>query len=140
VEGNEIKIVRTSPSLKNWAAFLLGGGACLVTGLILAMLEHSGLGAAAAAAGLGAIAWASIASANTHYTVTNRRLVVEKGLKSAAVAEADIRSISGARVFQTPLQQAFGVGDVAVDCGGGGIVFAGVEDPEKLCARILSLR
>ncbi|MBI5244936.1 MAG: PH domain-containing protein [Elusimicrobia bacterium] len=140
----EMKLVATSTSFKNWPKCFVGGALLIMTGILLLALDAFAPIAdlLVAFAGVGLIAWAAVNVANTHYCVTNNRIIAQSGLLKGRSAEAELRSVKGISVRQTPIQESLGVGDLLIDVGSaaGPLVFEGVNEPEKLRERILSLK
>lgn len=139
----EMKLVETSASFKDWPKCFAGGAFLILTGALLLALGAFAVLAdlLVAFVGAGLIAWAALNVANTHYYVTNNRIVAQSGLLKTRSAEAELRSVKGISVRQTPIQESLGVGDLLIDVGSAApLVFGGVNEPEKLRERILSLK
>ena len=83
-----------------------------------------------AAAVFGAIAQIQ----NTHYKVTNQRILVERGVLSKSLQEIDMRSVDDTDFHQGLLERIFSIGDVSVvstDKITPRIVLRGVHDPRS---------
>lgn len=65
----------------------------------------------------------------TTYTVTDRRVAVQRGLVARRVQQARLEHVQDVRVRQSLLGRALGVGSVHFDTVGADIRFRGVEDP-----------
>ena len=57
-------------------------------------------------------AWARIK--NTHYRITNQRIVIQSGVLSRSLEEIDMRSIDDIEFQQTVIERLFGIGQVFV--------------------------
>ncbi|WP_194858696.1 PH domain-containing protein [Myxococcus sp. AB056] len=51
---------------------------------------------------------------NTHYKLTNQRLIIETGTLSKTVGEIDLRSVGDTQVSQSLLDRLLGIGSVAL--------------------------
>jgi membrane protein YdbS with pleckstrin-like domain len=51
---------------------------------------------------------------NTHYRVTNQRIVIESGVLSRSLEEIDMRSVDDIEFQQTFLERLFGIGQVFI--------------------------
>lgn len=139
---NELKLIETGPSPKGWPLALCAGAALTLTGLVLFVFLRFSPAASAmpALVGLALLAGPVWRSGNTRYVVTDRRLYRSEGLFFKRSQEMPVALVRDVRVRREGLAAAFGVGDVEVVGAAGGIVFAGVEDPEEIREKILSLR
>jgi membrane protein YdbS with pleckstrin-like domain len=61
-----------------------------------------------------ALALAATRLRNTHYRVTNQRIVVESGVFSRSLEEIDMRSVDDIEFHQSLLERLFGIGQVFV--------------------------
>jgi membrane protein YdbS with pleckstrin-like domain len=50
----------------------------------------------------------------TMYTITNQRIIIERGVLSKAVSEIDLRTIDDTQFFQSPMHRLLGIGDVTL--------------------------
>ena len=78
-------------------------------------------------------AWARIK--NTHYRVTNQRIVIQSGVLSRALEEIDMRSIDDIEFQQTVFERLFGIGQVFVvstDKVAPKLSLHGIPDPLKI--------
>lgn len=140
--ANELKVLSVSPSVKDWPVPIGLGLVVVLTGALLFVLLIVPFRAAAAVLclGLAALVWPVLKAANTEYVVTNRRVVLREGILGKTELEADLRAVQQVRVVRTPLQETLGIGDVVVEAMAATLVLRGVEEPEKLRERILSLK
>lgn len=140
--ANEIKLFEAAPSLKNWPLPLAGGAFLLVTGVILVLLEAvaPATGGVLAVLGFGTLAYPAMRAANSTYVVTNTRILVRVRPWPRVDAEAPLLALREVRVRQTALQRQLGVGDLELETTVGPILFAGVEDPERLRERVRALK
>jgi len=78
-------------------------------------------------------AWARIK--NTHYRVTNQRIVIQSGVLSRSLEEIDMRSIDDIEFQQTVFERLFGIGQVFVvstDKVAPKLSLHGIPDPLKI--------
>jgi uncharacterized membrane protein YdbT with pleckstrin-like domain len=71
---------------------------------------------------------------NTHYKVTNQRILVERGVLSKSLQEIDMRSVDDTEFHQTFLERIFGIGQVSVvatDKITPKVVLQGIRDPRN---------
>jgi uncharacterized membrane protein YdbT with pleckstrin-like domain len=69
----------------------------------------------------------------THYTITNRRLRIQRGLISREIQETRLERVQNVNYNQSVLQRILQIGDVDFDTAGSddyNFVFAGVAEPE----------
>jgi len=57
-----------------------------------------------------AIRWVQLRS--TQYTISNQRVIIERGILSKSVEEIDLRYVEDTRFFQTFLERMLGIGNV----------------------------
>lgn len=72
---------------------------------------------------------------STHYTVTNQRVMMEKGLLSKSVNEIDLRYIDDTQFVQSVFDRMLGIGNVTIissDKTTPVYVLTGVRDPRAL--------
>lgn len=135
----ELKIYVDSPSVKCRPWVWLCAAILVLTGLTCMVLVHraavvmSALGAMLAG---GLLLWI----ANTEYVVTNTRVIRRGGILRSKGTEALLRDIRGLEIHQTPMQRLLGIGDLEIVLEIGSIVFAEIDEPEKLRAKLESLR
>jgi uncharacterized membrane protein YdbT with pleckstrin-like domain len=65
-----------------------------------------------AIAQLGAILFGYFRLRSTLYTVTNQRVIVERGMWSKSLSEIDLRTIDDTQFFQTVTDRMLGIGNV----------------------------
>lgn len=140
--GNEIRLLSTARSVKSWPLLLAVGAFVAVTGLVSLLFQvFSAQGALALTAlGLGLLGYPLVQAANTEYVVTNLRVAVISGAFAKSERHLPIAEVREVKVQRTGLQQTLGIGDVLLTGSGGTLVLAGVEEPEKVREKILSLR
>ena len=71
---------------------------------------------------------------NTHYKVTNQRILIERGVLSKSLQEIDMRSIDDTKFHQSFLERIFGVGDLSIeftDETAQKVVLQGIRDPKS---------
>jgi uncharacterized membrane protein YdbT with pleckstrin-like domain len=71
----------------------------------------------------------------TTYTITNRRLAIQRGLLSRDVRETRLEKVQNVNAQQTLLERLLGVGTVDFDTAGGAefdFSFHGVEHPRRI--------
>jgi uncharacterized membrane protein YdbT with pleckstrin-like domain len=71
---------------------------------------------------------------NTHYKVTNQRIVIESGVFSRSLEEIDMRSVDDIEFHQTFLERIFGIGKVFIistDKVAPKFALHGIHDPLK---------
>jgi membrane protein YdbS with pleckstrin-like domain len=71
---------------------------------------------------------------NTHYKVTNQRVLIERGVLSKSLQEIDMRSVDDTEFRQSFIQRIFGIGEVSIvstDKVTPAIVLHGIRDPRS---------
>ena len=71
---------------------------------------------------------------NTHYKVTNQRILIERGVLSKSLQEIDMRSIDDTEFHQSFLERIFGVGELSIeftDKTAQHVVLHGIRDPRS---------
>lgn len=138
----ELKILVVHPSIRSWPILLGIGILVILTGVLGLVLLFFPAGSALPVVALGVAftVWPALASANTEYWVTNRRVVVSGGVLRKSERELPVAQIREVRVSRTPLQKTLGIGDISVVGSGGELLLTGVEEPEAFRERILSVR
>jgi membrane protein YdbS with pleckstrin-like domain len=71
---------------------------------------------------------------NTHYKVTNQRVLIESGVLSRSLEEIDMRSIDDIEFSQTFLERIFGIGKVFIvstDKVAPRLALIGIQDPRQ---------
>ncbi len=137
----ELKLLVVSPTIKNWPiVFALAVIVILtgVMGLVLLFLEMRGA-VFLIAFGMALLVWPALHSANTEYWVTNLRVVAHRGVFMKSSSEVPIKDIKEIKILRTSLQKTLGVGDVEVVHDGGALSLSGIDEPEKVRDKILSL-
>jgi membrane protein YdbS with pleckstrin-like domain len=72
---------------------------------------------------------------NTHYKVTNQRILVEQGVLSKSLEEVDMRSVDDTEVHQPFLERLFGIGEVwivSTDKVAPKVLLQGIHEPRKV--------
>src|SRR5262249_1926259 len=71
---------------------------------------------------------------NTHYKVTNQRILVERGVLSKSLEEIDMRAIDDTEFRQSFLERLFAIGEVwivSTDKVAPKVVLHGIRDPRN---------
>jgi uncharacterized membrane protein YdbT with pleckstrin-like domain len=75
----------------------------------------------------------------THYTITTRRLRIQRGLISREIQETRLERVQNVNYNQSILQRVLQIGDVDFDTAAGddyNFVFTGVAEPEEVVRRV----
>ena len=75
----------------------------------------------------------------THYTITNRRLRIQRGIVSREIKETRLERVQNVNYTQSVFQRMMQIGDVDFDTAGGddyNFIFIGVADPESVVRRV----
>jgi uncharacterized membrane protein YdbT with pleckstrin-like domain len=75
----------------------------------------------------------------THYTITNRRLHIKRGIIARDIQETRLERVQNVNYNQSPLERLLQVGDVDFDTAAGddyNFIFAGVADPAEVVERV----
>jgi uncharacterized membrane protein YdbT with pleckstrin-like domain len=75
----------------------------------------------------------------THYTITTRRLRIQRGLISREIQETRLERVQNVNYDQSLLQRMLQIGDVDFDTAAGddyNFIFAGVAQPEDVIRRV----
>jgi uncharacterized membrane protein YdbT with pleckstrin-like domain len=75
----------------------------------------------------------------THYTITNRRLRIQRGIISREIQETRLERVQNVNYNQTLFQRMMQIGDVDFDTAGGddfNFIFSGVAQPEDVVRRV----
>jgi uncharacterized membrane protein YdbT with pleckstrin-like domain len=141
LQQGEKVIYEGHPSWRAILGFYLAGAAvAAVIGLIVALVESTGLGilAAAVVLGLGVLA-GLIKRIATTYTITDRRLNIKRGIVARKVQETRLQRVQNVNYSQSVYQRIMQIGDVDFDTAGtddSGFVFAGVAQPEQIVEKV----
>ncbi len=76
-----------------------------------------------------------ISRVTTSYTITNRRLHIQRGIVSREVQETRLERVQNVNYSQGLFQRILQIGDVDFDTAGGddyGFIFSGVAEPEEV--------
>ena len=138
----ELKVLVVSPSIKNWPVAL--GIALLVTvtgllGLVLLILNLQEA-TLILAVGMGILVGPALQTANTEYWVTNARVVERGGIFAKTETGLVLSEIKKMKITRNKLQKALGVGNLEIAAAAGSKTLAGVEDPEAIRDKILTLK
>jgi hypothetical protein len=71
---------------------------------------------------------------NTHYKVTNQRILIERGVLSKSLEEIDMRSVDDTEFGQSFVERLFGIGEVSIvstDKVAPKVVLRGIRDPRN---------
>jgi uncharacterized membrane protein YdbT with pleckstrin-like domain len=142
MQVNEIKLVVVGPSLKNWPVPLIIGGLLALTGMLMLLLGFISFKATVLliCLGLAFIAGPVWQASNTQYFITNLRVAVLSGLFSKKQLEIAIPELQDIQITRSPMQDFWGIGSVVLRGPRGILIFEGVEEPESLKEKILSLK
>jgi uncharacterized membrane protein YdbT with pleckstrin-like domain len=75
----------------------------------------------------------------THYTITNKRLRIQRGIISRDIQETRLERVQNVNFSQGVFQRMLQVGDVDFDTAGGddyNFVFAGVAQPDEVVHQV----
>jgi uncharacterized membrane protein YdbT with pleckstrin-like domain len=93
-----------------------------------------------AVVGVAAIVLAGfIKRVTTHYTITNRRLHIQRGIISRDIQETRLERVQNVNYDQSLLQRILQVGDVDFDTAAGddyNFIFAGVANPDEVVEQV----
>jgi uncharacterized membrane protein YdbT with pleckstrin-like domain len=116
-------------------AFLVGVGTNIANGD-----TDTGLVVIVAIVGVALVVLAGfIKRITTHYTITNRRLHIQRGIISRDVQETRLERVQNVNYNQSLLERVLQVGDVDFDTAAGddyNFVFVGVADPAEVVERV----
>jgi uncharacterized membrane protein YdbT with pleckstrin-like domain len=116
-------------------AFLVGLGTRIADGE-----ANTGLVVLVAVAGVAIVVLAGfIKRITTHYTITNRRLHIKRGIIARDIQETRLERVQNVNYNQGPLERLLQVGDVDFDTAAGddyNFVFVGVADPAEVVERV----
>jgi len=116
-------------------AFLVG----LVTNIANGDTD-TGLVILIAVVGVAAVVLAGfIKRVTTHYTITNRRLHIQRGIISRDIQETRLERVQNVNYNQSPLERLLQVGDVDFDTAAGddyNFIFFGVANPADVVDQV----
>ena len=75
----------------------------------------------------------------THYTITNRRLHIQRGIISRDIQETRLERVQNVNYNQSPLERLLQVGDVDFDTAAGddfNFIFFGVANPADVVEQV----
>jgi uncharacterized membrane protein YdbT with pleckstrin-like domain len=75
----------------------------------------------------------------THYTITTRRLHIQRGIISRDIQETRLERVQNVNFNQSPLERLLQVGDVDFDTAAGddyNFIFVGVADPAEVVEQV----
>ena len=141
LQSGESVIYEGHPSWRSILGFYLGGLAIAAgIGVIVAIVERTGLGVLVAAAIAGLVVLAGlIKRIATTYTITDRRLNIKRGIVSRKVQETRLQRVQNVNFQQSVYQRLMQIGNVDFDTAAGddyNFVFAGVSQPEDVVERV----
>lgn len=138
----ELKLLTLSPSLKHWPVPLAAGAFVVVTGLAcLAFLVASPpTTLVIVCVGVALTVYPALKAGNAEYVVTNLRVVVTSGLLRKTSRSLPVEEVRDVRIEWGLFGRALGVAALRVQGAGGALELEGVEEPEKVREKILSLR
>jgi uncharacterized membrane protein YdbT with pleckstrin-like domain len=120
-----------------WLAVLVLAIVVLVVGILIDQTTWFGLAAAIILAVGLAKGW--LERVSTLYTVTDRRIIIRKGILSRKERAAHIDRVQNVNLSQTFFDRLFGVGTLDFDTAGtedSDFKFLGIADPDQLRTRI----
>lgn len=116
-------------------AFLVGLGTNIANGD-----TDTGLVVIVAIVGVAVVVLAGfIKRITTHYTITTRRLHIQRGIIARDIQETRLERVQNVNYNQSLLERILQVGDVDFDTAAGddyNFVFAGVADPAEVVERV----
>jgi uncharacterized membrane protein YdbT with pleckstrin-like domain len=116
-------------------AFLVGVGTNIANGD-----TDVGLVALVAVVGVATVVLAGfIKRVTTHYTITTRRLHIQRGIIARDIQETRLERVQNVNYNQSLFERILQVGDVDFDTAAGddyNFVFAGVADPAEVVERV----
>jgi len=116
-------------------AFLVGLGTRIANGDV-----DTGLVIIVAVVGVAIVILAGfIKRITTHYTITNRRLHIQRGIIARDIQETRLERVQNVNYNQSLLERILQVGDVDFDTAAGddyNFIFAGVADPAEVVERV----
>jgi uncharacterized membrane protein YdbT with pleckstrin-like domain len=116
-------------------AFLVGLGTRVADGE-----ANTGLVVLIAVAGVAIVILAGfIKRITTHYTITNRRLHIKRGIIARDIQETRLERVQNVNYNQSPLERLLQVGDVDFDTAAGddyNFIFAGVAEPQDVVEKV----
>ena len=137
----EVAIFEGRPSWRSIIGFYLLGLLAVAAAFAIGLLAaDAGIGSAAAGVVLVIVLlWGWLKRFHTHYTITNRRIHIRRGILSRHIEETRLSRVQDVRVKQGLGQRMLGVG--TVDFGtsaesGAGFRFEGIADPDGVARQI----
>lgn len=141
LQSGEKVIYQGHPSWRAILGFYLTGFAiAAVIGLLVAVIDSTGLGVIVAIVigGLAVLA-GLVKRIATTYTITDRRLNIKRGIVARKVQETRLQRVQNVNYNQSVFQRVMQIGDVDFDTAAGddyNFVFAGVSEPEEVVQRV----
>lgn len=120
-----------------WFAVIVLAVVVLVVGILIDQTTWFGLAAAIILAGGLAKGW--LERVSTQYTVTDRRIIIRRGILSRKERAAHIDRVQNVNLAQSFFDRLFGVGTLDFDTAGtedSDFKFLGIAGPDKLRTRI----
>ena len=141
LQSGENVIYEGHPSCRAILGFYLGGFAIAAgIGVIVAIVDSTGLGVFVAAAIAGLVVLAGlIKRIATTYTITDLRLNIKRGIVARKVQETRLQRVQNVNFQQSVYQRLMQIGNVDFDTAAGddyNFVFAGVAQPEDVVERV----
>lgn len=140
--SSEINILTLGPSLKSWIPTLTISAFVIVTGIMMFMLSILTMQTTSIVLGAGVVflILPAFRTSNTEYFVTDRRVFRRSGLVFKRNKEIPVSEIRDIGISWGAWGKIFGVGTLTIEGASSKLKLDGVEDPEKVRERILSLR
>jgi uncharacterized membrane protein YdbT with pleckstrin-like domain len=141
LQPGEKVIYQGHPSWRAILGFYLKGTLiAAAVGIIVTLIDSTGLGLLAFAAIMGITILAGlIKRVATVYTITDRRLNIKRGIVARKVQETRLQRVQNVNYTQSVYERVMKIGDVDFDTAGtddSDFVFAGVAQPEQVVEQV----
>jgi len=139
----ELKLLETGPSIKNWPISLAIGLGLFATGAasFVLLIFPFQVAMLISAVGVALTVWPTIVASNTEFVVTHTRIYRRFELGIKRESEVPLAAVAEIRIRRSKMQKMLDLGDIEiVTSGSGTLELDGVEEPEAVRDRILSLR
>lgn len=141
LQPGESVIYQGHPSWRAILGFYLKGIAiAVVVGVIVKLVDSTGLAILVAAALIGlAILAGFVKRVATTYTISDRRLNIKRGIVARKVQETRLERVQNVNFEQSAYQRLMQIGNVDFDTAAGddyNFVFSGVAEPEEVVEQV----
>jgi uncharacterized membrane protein YdbT with pleckstrin-like domain len=141
LQSGERVIYQGHPSWRAILGFYLAGIAIAIgIGVIVKLIEDTGLGILVAAVLIGITIVAGLVKRiATVYTITDRRLNIKRGIIARKVQETRLQRVQNVNFTQSVYERMMQIGNVDFDTAGtddSGFIFAGVAQPEQVVEKV----